>query len=67
MNAYSNTGGYDWPDSILTHTNINFMGCTTQLVQHVALQQDEKQRARFMCMAEVHVYDSSVLHKSDCD
>ena len=36
---------------------LKFMGCTRQVLQHIALQRDEEQRARFM--AEVSVYDPS--------
>ena len=44
------------------------MGCTRQVLQHIALQRDEEQRARFM--AEVSVYDPSILlwiDESGCD
>ena len=45
-----------------------FIGCTRQVLQHIALQQDEEQRARFM--AEISVYDPSMLlwiDVSGCD
>lgn len=47
---------------------LKFMGCTRQVLQHIALQRDEEQRARFM--AEVSVYDPSMLlwiDESGCD
>ena len=47
---------------------LKFMGCTRQVIQHIALQRDEEQRARFM--AEVSVYDPSMLlwiDESGCD
>ena len=45
-----------------------YMGCTRQVMRHVALQQSDEQRARFM--AEVSVHNSSMLiwiDESGCD
>lgn len=47
---------------------LKYMGCTRQVMRHVALQQSDEQRARFM--AEVSVYDPSMLiwiDESGCD
>ena len=47
---------------------LKFMGCTRQVLQHIAFQRDEEQRAR--SMAEVSVYDPSMLlwiDESGCD
>ena len=47
---------------------LKFMGCTRQVLQHIALQRDEEQRARFV--AEVSAYDPSMLlwiDESGCD
>ena len=47
---------------------LKFMGCTRQVLQHIALQQVEEQRVRFM--AEVSVYDPLMLlwiDESGCD
>ena len=44
------------------------MGCTRQVIRHVALQQSEAMRAKFM--AEVSIYDPSMLvwiDESGCD
>ena len=38
---------------------LKFMGCTRQVILHVALQQSEAMRANFM--AEVSLYDLSML------
>ena len=42
---------------------LKFMECTRQVLQHIALQQDQEQRARFM--VEVSVYDPSMLLRID--
>ena len=47
---------------------LKFMGCTRQCIRHVALQQSEVLRAKFM--AEVSVYDPNMLiwiDESGCD
>ena len=47
---------------------LKFMGCTRQVVQHIALQRRDDLRAKFM--AEVSVYDPSMLiwvDESGCD
>ena len=47
---------------------LKWMGCTRQVIQHVALQQSEDCRAQFM--AEVSMYDPSMLiwlDESGCD
>ena len=47
---------------------LKFMGCTRQVIRHVALQRSEVVRAKFM--AEVSVYDPSMLiwiDESGCD
>ena len=47
---------------------LKYMGCTRQVMRHVALQQSDELRARFM--AEVSVYDPSMLiwiDESGCD
>lgn len=47
---------------------LKFMGCTRQVIQHIALQRDENDRAKFM--AEVSVYDPAMLvwiDESGCD
>ena len=47
---------------------LKFMGCTRQVIRHVALQRSEVARAKFM--AEVSVYDPSMLiwiDESGCD
>ena len=51
----------------ICHT-IKFMGCTRQVLQHIALPQDKEQRARFM--AKVSMYDPSMVlwtDESGCD
>ena len=47
---------------------LKFMGCTQQVIQHIAVQRSDDLRAKFM--AEVAVYDPSVLiwvDESRCD
>ena len=47
---------------------LKFMGCTRQVIRHVAIQQSEAMRAKFM--AEVSIYDPSMLvwvDESRCD
>ena len=47
---------------------LKYMGCSRQAMHHVALQQSETSRARFM--AEISVYDPSMLvwlDESGCD
>ena len=47
---------------------LKFMGCTQQVIQHIAVQRSDDLRAKFM--AEVAVYDPSVLiwvDESGCD
>ena len=47
---------------------LKFMGCTRQVIRHVALQQSEAMRAKFM--AEVSIYDPSMIvwiDESGCD
>ncbi len=47
---------------------LRYMGCTRQVIQHVALQRNDEMRAKFM--AEVSAYDPSMLlwiDESGCD
>lgn len=47
---------------------LKFMGCTRQVIQHIAVQRSEELRAKFM--AEISVYDPSMLiwiDETGCD
>ena len=47
---------------------LKFMGCTRQVIQHIAMQRSDELRAKFM--AEISVYDPSMLiwvDESGCD
>ena len=47
---------------------LKYMGCTRQVVQHIAIQRNDELRAKFM--AEISVYDPSMLiwiDESGCD
>lgn len=47
---------------------LKFMGCTRQVIRHVAIQQSEAMRAKFM--AEISIYDPSMfvwVDESGCD
>lgn len=47
---------------------LKFMGCSRQVIQHVAIQRNDKLRAKFM--AEISAYDPSMLiwlDESGCD
>ena len=54
--------------TIILCRTLKFMGCTRQVIRHVALQRSEVVRAKFM--AKVSVYDPSMLiwiDESGCD
>ena len=44
---------------------LKFMGCTRQVICHIAIQRDNELRAKFM--ANINMYDLSILDKSGCD
>ena len=40
---------------------LSYMGCTRQAMHHVAIKQSEVCRGRLTCMAEISMYDLSML------